>query len=64
MTSFNNEALFEQAVIQILSTKGWETEVLKNPTEDDLLNNWAGILFQNNREIDRLNDTPLTQGEM
>jgi type I restriction enzyme R subunit len=64
MTTFTNEAFFEQAVIQLLSTKGWETEVLKNPTEEDLLHNWADILFQNNREIDRLNDTPLTQGEM
>lgn len=64
MTAFTNEALFEEAVIQLLGTKGWETEVLKNPTEEDLLSNWANILFQNNREIDRLNDTPLTQGEM
>jgi len=38
--------------------------VLKNPTEADLLNNWAQILFENNRERDRLNDTPLTDGEM
>jgi type I restriction enzyme R subunit len=64
MTTFTNEALFEQALIQLLATKGWETEVLKNPTVEDLLNNWANILFQNNREIDRLNDTQLTQGEM
>ena len=64
MTTFTNEALFENALIQLLSTKGWEPEVLKNPTEEDLLDNWANILFQNNREIDRLNDTPLTQGEM
>jgi type I restriction enzyme R subunit len=64
MTPFTNEALFEQAVIRHLSTKGWEMEVIKNPTEEDLLNNWANILFQNNREIDRLNDTPLTKGEM
>jgi len=64
MTTFTNEALFEQALIQLLATKGWEPGVLKNPTEEDLLNNWAGILFQNNREIDRLNDTPLTRGEM
>jgi type I restriction enzyme R subunit len=64
MTTFTTEALFEQELIQLLATKGWETEVLKNPTEEDLLNNWADILFQNNREIDRLNDTPLTQGEM
>ena len=64
MTTFTGEAAFENALIQLLATKGWETDVLKNPTEEDLLNNWAGILFQNNREIDRLNDMPLTQGEM
>ncbi len=64
MTTFTSETAFENALIQLLSTKGWEAEVLKNPTEEDLLNNWANILFQNNREIDRLNDTPLTPGEM
>lgn len=64
MQIFTNEALFENAVTQLLSTKGWETEVLKNPTEEDLLSNWANILFENNRDIDRLNDTPLTSGEM
>lgn len=64
MTTFTSETAFEYALIQLLSTKGWEAEVLKNPTEEDLLNNWANILFQNNREIDRLNDTPLTPGEM
>lgn len=64
MTTYSNEAIFERAVIELLATKGWETEVLKNPTEEDLLDNWAKILFQNNREIDRLNDIPLTPGEM
>lgn len=64
MTTFTGEAAFENALIQLLSTKGWEAEVLKNPTEEQLLDNWANILFQNNRDIDRLNDTPLTQGEM
>ncbi|MHA4736871.1 type I restriction endonuclease subunit R [Dyadobacter sp. MSC1_007] len=64
MQTFTSEALFENALIQILSTKGWEAEVLKNPTEEDLLQNWANILFENNRDIDRLNDTPLTSGEM
>ncbi|WP_339656792.1 HsdR family type I site-specific deoxyribonuclease [Flavobacterium frigidarium] len=29
-----------------------------------MLKNWANILFENNREIDRLNNTPLTEGEM
>ncbi|HVW16401.1 MAG TPA: HsdR family type I site-specific deoxyribonuclease [Mucilaginibacter sp.] len=64
MTTFTGEAAFENALIQLLAAKGWEAEVLKNPTEEDLLSNWADILFQNNREIDRLNDTTLTPGEM
>ena len=44
--------------------KGCEKTVLKQPTEADLLNNWARILFDNNRGQDRLNDIPLTEGEM
>lgn len=64
MIVYNNEALFEQAMIELLATKGWEAAVLDNPTEEDLLNNWATILFENNREVDRLNNTPLTPGEM
>ena len=62
---FKDETEFEEALIQVLSTKyGWETAVLKNYTEDQLIQNWADILFENNRDIDRLNDCPLTNGEM
>lgn len=61
---FNKEADFEAALIKILSEKGWEKNVLKNYSEEDLLRNWADILFENNRDIDRLNDYPLTNGEM
>lgn len=62
--SFNKEADFEQALIELLQTKGWEKTVLKNYTEKQLLRNWADILFENNRGIDRLNDYPLTDSEM
>jgi len=62
--TFTTEAEFEEALIQALSKKGWEKEVLRRPTEKDLLKNWANILFENNRGIDRLNDYPLTEGEM
>src|SRR5574344_452769 len=62
--TFQKESDFEKALIELLSKKGWEPEVLKNPTEEDLINNWANILFENNRGIDRLNDFPLTDGEM
>ena len=63
-TIFHKERDFEAALIEALSHKGWESEVIKNPTEKDLLDNWASILFENNRDIDRLNDHPLTSGEM
>lgn len=64
MTTFKTEAQFEQAFIEVLTNKGWETEILKNKTETDLLQNWADILFENNRQRDRLNDVPLTATEM
>lgn len=64
MTTFKTEAEFEQAFINVLTQKGWEPEILKNRTEADLLQNWANILFENNRQRDRLNDVPLTDGEM
>lgn len=62
--TYTSEAQFEADLIHELSNKGWEKTVLKNPTEEDLLRNWAQILFENNREQDRLNDVPLTDGEM
>ena len=61
---FTRESEFEEALIKILYNKGWEKEVLKHPTEKDLIKNWANILFDNNRGIDRLNNCPLTDGEM
>ena len=65
MTTFSKESEFEAAVIHELRQRGWgEAEVIKNPTEADLLANWAQILFENNRGINRLNEVPLTEGEM
>ena len=61
---FKQEADFEQALIDLLKTKGWEDHVLKYCSEVELIRNWADILFENNRGIDRLNDYPLTDGEM
>ena len=61
---FKTEVEFEAAMITALQNKGWESHVLKYPTEDTLLKNWANILFENNRAIDRLNDAPLTDTEM
>jgi len=62
--TFTKESEFEKALIEELSKKGWEEKVIKNPTEEDLLQNWANILFANNKGIDRLNDEPLTLSEM
>ena len=64
MITFKTEAQFEQAFIDVLTQKGWEPEILKNKTEAELLKNWASILFENNRQQDRLNDVPLTNTEM
>ena len=64
MTTFKTEAQFEQAFIEVLTHKGWESKILKHKTEAELLQNWANILFENNRQQDRLNDVPLTATEM
>lgn len=61
---FKKESDFEEALIKILSEKGWEKEVIKYPTEKELIQNWANILFDNNRGQDRLDNYPLTEGEM
>lgn len=61
---FNKESEFEQALIDLLVNSGWSGGVIKNPTEQQLIQNWADILYENNRGIDRLNDYPLTQSEM
>lgn len=62
---FEQEAAFETALINLLTEKyGWEPEILRYKTEEDLIQNWKHILFENNRDVDRLNDVPLTDGEM
>ena len=33
---FDNELKFEEALIKMLTNHGWEKEILKNPTEEDL----------------------------
>jgi len=65
MTTFAKESEFEAAVIHELRQRGWgELEVIKCPSEVDLLENWKQILFENNRSKDRLNEVPLTDSEM
>lgn len=64
--TFECESDFEEAVIEVLKQNGWNDSggVLKNPTEQDLIRNWANILFANNKHRDRLNGVPLTDNEM
>ena len=59
---FSKESDFEDAVVAQLQRYGW-TEVLTYVDEDDLVENWAQILFDNNNEPDILNNCPLSAGE-
>ena len=61
---FEDEAKFEDALVAELIRNGWSENVLYYPTEKELIQNWADILFRNNSGKDRLNDQPLTEGEM
>lgn len=61
---FENEAEFEDNLIEVLIRHGWKDGVFHYPTEEALLENWKNILFQNNQGRDRLNNYPLTKGEM
>ena len=62
---FDNESKFQAALIKKLTEEcGWESEVIEYPTEEDLIKNFANILFQNNKERDVLNGCPLTSGEI
>lgn len=61
--TFTREIDFEEALTQCLLKHGWN-EVIANPTEDDLVKNWAQIIYDNNRDINLLGKHPLTEGEM
>lgn len=37
---FDKERDFEEAVIGVLIERGWEPEVIRHPSEADLLKNW------------------------
>lgn len=60
---FNKEADFENALIALLTTKSWEKEVLRYPTEEELIANWQEHLDKTNQHIDKL-DVPLLRSEM
>lgn len=61
--SFIKELAFEEALTEHLLNHGWN-EVIKNPTEEQLVENWASIIYDNNRGIDKLGNYPLTKSEM
>lgn len=60
---FIKELAFEEALTNHLLKHGWN-EVIKNPKEEELVQNWASIIYDNNREIDKLGNYPLTASEM
>lgn len=62
--AYTSEAKFEEDFCKLLQQKGWKDGVLMYPSESDLIQNWAEILFAHNKEIDRLNNCPLTDSEM
>ena len=61
---FLKELDFEKALADLLPQHGWESQVIMNPTEETLIKNWAAIIYNNNRDMNRLGDFPLTDGEM
>ena len=46
--SFDDELKFEAELVKTLQANGWTDGVLNSPTEEELINNWAQILFDNN----------------
>lgn len=61
---FDSEQEFEDALVKLLQEHGWMGKMLNYPTEEQLVENWADILYANNKGIDRLNNQPLTKSEM
>lgn len=61
---FLKELDFEKALADLLPQHGWEPNVIMNPSEESLIKNWAAIIYNNNRDINRLGDFPLTDTEM
>lgn len=61
---FDKESAFEEALTHLLTSHGWEENMLMYPTEEDLIENWRNIIYENNCQIDRLDKYPLTETEM
>ena len=61
-TGSRGELNFEEDLVDLLTKAGWEKEILKNKTVDELIENWKNILFERNRK--ELNNIPLSAEEM
>ena len=63
---FRSEKEFEDALVAKLTQleNQWSRNILEYKTEQELIDNWARILFSNNNTKDTLNDCPLTSAEM
>lgn len=65
MYEYEQELPFERDLVNLLvNEKGWVDDVFINPSEEDLIQNWANIIFNNNRQPTRLGEYPLTKGEI
>ena len=64
ITPFERELDFEKALADLLTNHGWDSKIINNPSEADLVKNWAEIIYNNNRDVTRLGDHPLTDSEM
>lgn len=61
---FGKESAFEDALCNLLTQHGWNSGVINRPTEEELIKNWADILYDLNRSQDVLGNYPLTDSEM
>ena len=53
---FDYEPEFEDALIKLLKNNGWSGKMLNYPTEEQLIKNWADILFNNNKGGEGVHD--------
>lgn len=61
-TGKKGELNFENDFVSELIKAGWEKDIIKRPTEKDLIENWRNIIYDNNRV--KLNNVPLSDYEM
>ena len=69
-TGKKGELNFQEDLVALLKDVGWEDKTLnditghKYVTEQDFIDNWKNIIFENNKQSDRLNGVPLSDNEM